>query len=194
MHAGLMSPFKDDPIHQEMFQPRVRSAIRALLVNRGFAWFTHTTPIVHEHCIRAEGLKPVNPGIIHFPIAVERNGHHYEMLCLAPHPSRQAWTALRLPPPYMRLGVSIDDLPGDVGLDWSFEYNWNLASILHAENPSAAPEAVFVEVMKRSSVLVVYSRIPADRLRVYANGTDLFEPDTWPVLSQTPTTNVGSIG
>lgn len=94
----------------------------------------------------------------------------------------------------MRLGVSLDDLPGDVGLDWSFEYNWNLASVLHAENPSAAPEAVFVEVMERSSVLVIYSPIPADRLRVYANGTDVLEPHTWPMLSQTPTTNIGSIG
>jgi hypothetical protein len=176
-----------------MFNQGIQVEARNLLLEN-FAWFTHTTPAANLSSIRSHGLEPREPGSVYFPNALVNSRYARAIVCLAPHPIARPWNALRHDPPYTRLALASSDLPTDIGLDWSYQAPWNRAGDLADERPGDADASILVRASIEYGVFVSYRKLEASCLRVFAVGTDINAPGTWPRLADTANCDAALIG
>lgn len=157
--------------------PEGMATARAALVAR-FPWFLHVSEKRHLGSIRSRGLEPRNPGCP-APNEVGQN----TIVCFRPMgtfnttPNRGELRFL--------VAVTGNDLTPTIGLDWSYGGCWNLADLLHAQDPNRPPENIFCEVVRRFGSVVTYEQLSPSTLRVWTKGTNCNNPETWPLLSET---------
>lgn len=180
--------FRDDPIHAWLHSDDGEQQVRDA-VEHAHPWLVHNTPLSKLDAIAKSALVRRDPGVATTPqTIIKRFGVREPILCLAPPSTHDVWRRLaQHEGPFVKLGVASCDLPGVIGLDWSFDANWNLASVLEDDCGSTNRIGIFLEVVRRRSVLVTYGDIPAASLRIWTKGCAIDRPGEWPdLLNATP--------
>lgn len=173
--------FRNAPVHDALLTPKYRAAAREAAIRR-FQWFVHDTPKSNFASIRRYGIKRTDDGALYTPVSVERlHGRLPPTVCLAPGPNGWA-NAIAKAGPFARFAIRSSKIPASVGLDWTYPYNWNLASVIADDTPHMSVSDVFAEVVSRTRVLVCYSPISAKWLRVLTNDASPDDPGRWPSI------------
>jgi hypothetical protein len=155
---------------------------RRALANR-FDWYSHVTWRCKEPDIRQSGLECRSPLEARAPrLIVDILGERaHTIACLHPFGARLPLFPERGINP-LRLAVHRDDLPSQIGLDWSYDTVFDLADVLHDENPQRDPVEIFVEVVDRRGSVACYEPIPVAALRYHVEGLPTDDPSEWPKL------------
>lgn len=155
---------------------------RRALANR-FAWYSHVTWRCKEPDIRQSGLECRSPqeARARQEIVALLGERAHEIACLHPFGAKQKLYLDRGENP-LRLAVHKEDLPSELGLDWSYDGAFNLADILHDADPARDPAGIFVEVVDRWGSVACYQPVPNTALRVHVGDLPIDDPSDWPML------------
>jgi hypothetical protein len=170
-------------IYDELLAPEGMVSARAILVGK-YPWFFHTARLRNFSSIQASGLEPRRPdGYIGDPPhqVVHRIRHRADhILCLWPVGATDVH--ITSDEPLFQVALDSSALPVRLGLDWSFPYNWNLATIVKNDFPHWETAQVFANVAHRSGSVATYDAVPAANLLVRPNGAEGWDPTGWPNL------------
>jgi hypothetical protein len=167
------------PIHADLLanMPVVREALI-----RRYTWFIHVTPVGNLASIRSTGLKPV--GDAPPPPEVESAGGVVgkNILCLHPLGARKAPQGTK-DPPFASIAISSEDLPGSIGLDWS--YAWDLVESRFSRWPDLSIEHFVSRIVRCFGSVVSYEPVAPMNLRVCDKSSPPTNPLGWPSLLHT---------
>jgi hypothetical protein len=152
--------------------------LRAALI-RKYTCFVHETPDVDIDSIRREGLRTNRDSQAPLDVKTALHLEQVPILCLHPlgaqlRPGGAASTlCLQLgqpEPPRVCLAVVAPDLPQRVGLDWSYEWDQQAASLeANADTPLQAFAEIALQLVDEFGSVAAYDNIPAIRLRVFCH-------------------------
>lgn len=168
-------------IHDELLgdMPTMRRAIALR-----YKWYYHLTPSNNASGIRSRGLLP-NRDKAPPPSVVKYLGDSAgSIICLNPLGTDIVPPAVQQRP-FVCLALSIEALPPQLSLDWSYDSAFEIAEILRKDNPQQPADDIFLESVKRRGSIVVYASIPRDALRVCCKERDPHNPSSWPWLINT---------
>jgi hypothetical protein len=176
--------FEDAPIHQWLHGAEGEQQFRAALEEK-YPFLVHNTPLCRLSKIREGALICKHPGVVTTPATIlNRFGGRPPVLCLAPPLVDDPWRNLQQHSgDFVKLGIAAKDLPGCLGLDWSFPPRWNLAAVLGRDSQGADAVQVALEVVRRGAVVVTYDDVGPDLLRIWVKGSAIDRPSDWPTLA-----------
>jgi hypothetical protein len=165
------------------------SLVRAALV-REYGWFIHETPEANIVSIREHGLLANRDAPA--PPEVQTKFESARVPILYLHPlgaklcPRGAHVTLELPlgadePKLVSIAVSAADLPGLVGLDWSYDWPRVLDEI--QANYRMMLEEVALHIVNEYGSIAVYNNIQPTRLRVFCRDSSPTNPLNWKTLT-----------
>lgn len=170
------------PFYRDLLHPEQMQAVRDRLTK--VSWFTHYSSVPASFKkIQMEGLRPCYPGGTTPDEVLEAMGDAgRQILCLYPVGASIVQLVPSQPQrPLFLVAVRGNDLPAKVGLDWSYDYSWNLGKTLHSESVLTKDEIVF-DVARRSGSIACYSGIDPGNLRVKARRNTADDFDQWPKI------------
>jgi hypothetical protein len=164
-------------IYDELFEDMQAGRDR---LAREYNCFTHDTSHDRLAQIRKHGLLPHDVGSCPQKVFDQFGATGRQILCLHPV-GNELRPRSSHDGPLVRLAVKGADLPGRLGLDWS--YDWRLARLIREDTPEKSHNDVLIEVARRRGSIAVYDRIPAAKLRIWKKGLP-DDPAQWPRLDE----------
>ena len=163
--------------------------VRDALKDR-WKWVIHATRDENLPGIRSQGLTP-KPVLAKTPDEVRNKFSECASILLlhplgaklCPHPATDPSLVRGVDPPsIISLAAGIDDLPNQVGLDWS--YCWECAKKYIQEHPDLSIGQLTARLTDKYGSIAVYERMPPRVLRVYCRGDAPADPLGWKGLSE----------
>jgi hypothetical protein len=171
-------------IYKELLEPSGISAARNAIIDayRG-NWFTHWSRIDGFKSVMRLGLQPHYPSPARVPEEVRERMGCRSRLILCFWPPGSPFLVFGDGHHRFRLALRAEDLPFQLGLDWSHE-SWSIAGERHAGFPSWDNNKIFVNVVGGTGSLVSYDPVATSFLRVCPRGARDSDPSAWPMLRQ----------
>lgn len=174
-----MGDFQDD-----ILLPAEMVAIHAALCRR-YCWFEHVGRFDRYQSYRADGLQPRDPyreddGSATPTTAIETTR---SVVCLRPVDSSQS-KPNRGDRQFL-MAVSNSDLPARIGVDQSHTSAISTAADQRRLHPTWSNASIFIDLAHRLGSFVSYDPISPSVIRVFAGGSSMYDPETWPILAQT---------
>lgn len=155
------------------------TAVRSLLVDR-HSWFFHVSATKSFEQIKCEGIKPHNPGCAAPDVVRGLLGDSADkIVCLTPQGTVYETTSCQ---PRFRMAVAREDLPPNIGLDWSYDTVWALPAIILKDEPEKSKEEIFYDIVRRRGSVVSYAPLLPSVLRVRSKTACEHMPSDWPKL------------
>ncbi len=166
--------------HGDLLHPEQMQAVRDRLAT--VSWYTHFSSVPASfRKIQIEGLRPCYPGgTTPDEVLAAMGDGGRRILCLYPVGASIVQLFPSQPPPPLFMAVVRGvDLPAKLGLDWSYDYNWNLGMTLRCGSTQSNEDIVF-EVALRSGSIACYEGVAPEHLRVKAKHNTDEDFDRWP--------------
>lgn len=176
------------PTHQNLLSPEGMARARNAIVNR-HSWFLHVSRFDLYDSVKQSGILPKNPGkAIDADVGEAVGDPSGRIVCLWPIFTFDATPKRDLE--QFTVAISNSDLPGRVGIDWSYDGCWELVDLLTPQGSGVDSSVIFAEVVRRRGCVVSYDPVPLDTVRVWTKSTPLIDPTKWPLISQSAARDV----
>jgi hypothetical protein len=171
-----MGDFQDD-----ILVPEEMAAIHAAL-RRRYGWFEHAGRFDRYRSYQTNGLQPRDPYRDDDGPKVETttNETARRVVCLRPIDSFQSEP--KRGDRQFLMAVRSSELPPRIGIDLSHASATDTAADQRRLHPTWSNASIFIDLAHRLGSFVSYDLIKPSVIRVFAEGSSRYEPDTWPLL------------
>jgi hypothetical protein len=183
-----MGDFQDD-----IFVPAEMAAIHAALCRR-YSWFEHAGRFDRYRSYQADGLQPRDPYRDDDGSKTETTTIETTRLVVCLRPIDSFQSEPKRGDRQFLMAVCSSDLPLRIGMDLSHTSTTDTATDQRRLHPTWSNASIFIDLAHRLGTFVSYDLIRPSVIRVFADGSSRYDPETWPLLVDTDERSVVTAG